>query len=92
MVDDLFCEQVNIGHLSGTGDILNVLTTLNPAADDRAQAICDQIATAHFDDDGNDLGFAFVGILDNHHGNAAACEVAFRDGASRPEPRAIATP
>jgi hypothetical protein len=75
IVDDLFCEQVTIGGMTAEGDILNVPTGLNALADDRAQAICDQIAIAHFDGDGNDLGFNYFGILDQDGGNAAACVV-----------------
>jgi hypothetical protein len=75
VVDDAFCEQVKIGQMSAEGDILNVPTRLNAAADERAAAICDQFAVAHFDGEGNDLGYRFIGILDQDGGNAAACSV-----------------
>lgn len=75
VVDDLFCEQVKITEMSGTGSVLNVPTTLNAVADDRASAICDMLALAHFDADGEDLGYEFIGVLDQDGGNAAACSV-----------------
>lgn len=75
VVDDLFCEQVKIGDMTAAGDILNVPTTLSPAARDRAEAICDAFALAHFDGDGKPLGYAIIGILDMNGGNAAACSV-----------------
>jgi hypothetical protein len=76
VVDDLFCEQVQISHMTAEGSILQVPTTLNAAATDRARAICDQVALAHFDGaTGNDLGYHTVGILDMDGGNVAACTV-----------------
>jgi hypothetical protein len=75
VLDELLCTQVDIDGLSADEDILYVPTTLNADADQRAGAICDQLALAHFDGDGNDLGYKFVGILDRDGGNAAACSV-----------------
>lgn len=72
--DDVFCQQVEIGQMTGEGDILTVPTTLNAAATERAAAICDQIARAHYDSEtGKDLGYEIIGILDKDGGNAAAC-------------------
>lgn len=75
VVDELFCEQVKIGEITGESDILTVPTTLNAAAGDRAAAICDQIAIAHFDADAVDLGYKYIGVKDQEGGDAAACSV-----------------
>jgi hypothetical protein len=76
IVDDLFCEQVTIASMTAEGTILRVPTTLNAAARDRASVICQQLATAHFDGTGKDLGYDTIGVLDKDGGNAAACSVA----------------
>ena len=73
VVDDLFCEQVKIDGMTADGDILNVATGLNAAAKDRAEAICNQVALAHFDGQGADLGYEIIGVLEKDGGNAAAC-------------------
>lgn len=75
VVDELFCDQVEIEGMSSDGDTLMVPTTLNASAVDRARAICHQLVTIHFDGDGVDLGYEFVGVLDRDGGNAAACSV-----------------
>ena len=76
VVDDLFCEQVDLDGMTAEGTILRVPTTLNAEARDRAQVICATIARVHFDGDtGEDLGYETVGILDRDGGNAAACSV-----------------
>ena len=75
VVDDLFCEQVVITDMTADGEILNVPTTLNAAATDRAEVICNQLAVAHFDSSGTALGYEIIGILDQDGGNAAACTV-----------------
>ena len=75
VVDELFCEQVEIAGMEADGSILTVPTTLNAEATDRAEAICEQLAVAHFDGDGEDLGYATIGVLDRDGGNAAACSV-----------------
>jgi hypothetical protein len=75
VVDDLFCDQVQVSGMSADDDILNVPTTLNAAAKDRAEAICNQIAFMHFDAEAVDLGYEYVGILDQSGGNLAACTV-----------------
>jgi hypothetical protein len=76
VVDDLFCEQVQIDGMTADGTILNVPTTLNAAATDRADAICEAVARIRFDGEtGDDLGYTFVGIKDRDGGNAAACSV-----------------
>jgi hypothetical protein len=75
VVDETFCEQVEISGMTADGEILNVPTTLAAEADDRGYAICDALAIAHFDLDGNDLGYSTIGILDRDGGNLAACNV-----------------
>lgn len=75
VVDELFCTQVKIAEMTADDDILNVPTTLAPEADDRAYAICDQLATDHFEPDGDDLGYNYIGILDMNGGNLAACSL-----------------
>ena len=75
IVDDLFCVQVHVADMTGERDLLTVPTTLNALARDRALVICDQIARAHFDGSGQDLGYAVVNVLDKDGGNAAACVV-----------------
>jgi hypothetical protein len=76
VVDANFCEQVKIAAMTAEGSILNVPTTLNAAAADRARVICDMFATAHFDGvTGDDLGYETIGILDKDGGHAAACSV-----------------
>jgi hypothetical protein len=78
VVDELFCEQVEIDGMTADGPILIVPTTL-AALDgmrERAQVICETIARVHFDGEtGEDLGYETVGILDRDGGNAAACSV-----------------
>jgi hypothetical protein len=62
--------------MTADGTILKVPTGLNATATDRAQAICEFIATVHFDSaTGDDLGYQTVGILDKNGGHAAACSV-----------------
>lgn len=57
VVDELFCEQVDIDGMSADGAILNVPTTLNAAATDRAEVICQILARVHVDGDtGEDPG------------------------------------
>ena len=75
VVDGTFCVQVAINEMSAEGDILTVPTTLNAMADDRAEAICDQLAMVHFDAEGEDLGYRIIGVLDQDGGNAASCTV-----------------
>jgi hypothetical protein len=76
VVDAEFCEQVEIAAMTAEGTILNVPTTLNAAASDRARAICDMIARAHFDGaTGHDLGYETIGVLNKDGGHAAACSV-----------------
>lgn len=74
VVDDLFCEQVKISEMTAAGKLLTVPTTLNAAATDRAAAICDQLAIAHFDGDTSaDLGYVSIEVLDRDGGTAATC-------------------
>jgi hypothetical protein len=76
IVDTDFCQQVKIDAMTGDGTILNVPTTLNAAADERARAIWEMLAQAHFDGaTGNDRGYETIGILDKDGGHAAACSV-----------------
>lgn len=75
VVDDLFCEQVVLSGMTAEGDILNVPTTLDPTANERADAICNQLAFAHFDAEGRDLGYRIIGVLDKDGGHASACTV-----------------
>ncbi len=76
VVDANFCEQVQLPKMTADGTILNVPTSLNEAATDRARAICQMIATAHFDGaTGADLGYDTIGILDKDGGHAAACTI-----------------
>jgi hypothetical protein len=75
IVDGLFCQQVQIGGMSAAGTILRVPTTLDPAATDRADTICDELAAAHLGRDGKDLGYQSIGVLDKDGGNASACTV-----------------
>jgi hypothetical protein len=75
IVDGLFCQQVQVAGMSGVGTILRVPTTLDPAATDRADTICDELAEAHLGRDGKDLGYQSIGILDKDGGNASACTV-----------------
>ncbi len=76
VLDDLFCTQVEIEGMFGNGNILKVPTTLASYIPDRPRAICAQIAIAHFDGDGADLGYEVVGVLDRAGNWVAACEVA----------------
>jgi hypothetical protein len=78
VVDDRFCEQVQIAAMSAEGSALRVPTTLKSIATDRAAAICNQLAVNHFDGDDRDLGYKSVGILDRDGGRAAACSVGMR--------------
>lgn len=73
VVDDQFCSQVVLAGMTADGTILNVPTNLDPANTDRATVICKQLAFAHFDSAGKDLGYKTIGILDRTGGHAAAC-------------------
>lgn len=76
VVDDIFCQQVKISEMTGTGKLLTVPTTLNATAGDRATAICNMLSIAHFEGDtGNDLGYSGVEVLDLAGDTAAACTV-----------------
>lgn len=76
VVDEAFCDQVEISGMTADGDILNVPTGLNAASRDRGAALCEMLATAHFDGaTGDPLGYEYVGILDMNGGNLAACTV-----------------
>jgi hypothetical protein len=74
VVDDLFCQQVKISEMTGQGTTLIVPTGLNHLATDRAAAICDQLAVAHYDGDTSaDLGYTSIEVLDLDGGTVAAC-------------------
>ena len=75
VADKLFCDQIHIGGMSSDGVTLNVPTTLNAAARERAAVICDLVARAHLNGVGRELGFKFVGVLDRDGGQAATCSV-----------------
>jgi hypothetical protein len=75
VVDDLFCTQVKVDAMTADGTTLIVPTTLNAAATDRAAALCDMLAVAHSDGNGNDLGYGSISILDEDGGDAAACSI-----------------
>jgi hypothetical protein len=75
IVDALFCQQVQIEAMTAVGTILRVPTTLDRAATDRADTICDELAQAHVGGDGKDLGYRSIGVLDKDGGNAVACTV-----------------
>ena len=74
-VDETFCLQVQIDEMSDEEDILYVPTTLGRAMDDRASVICDELAVAHFDAEGRDLGYRFIVVRAMDGGNLAACKV-----------------
>jgi len=61
--DDSFCDEIRIQVMAGEGGTLFAPTTLNGQEFDRALAICGQVASAHFDALGRDLGYTFVSIL-----------------------------
>lgn len=77
IVDDLFCQQVDIDGMIGAGDILFVPTGLSAVGMyDRASVICEMVLVAHFDGaTGHDLGYRTVSILDMNGGNLLACDV-----------------
>jgi hypothetical protein len=77
VVDDLFCQQVKISEMTGEGRKLIVPTGLNPPSTDRAAAVCNQVAEAHYDGDtGHDLGYTAIEVLDLDGGSAATCHTA----------------
>lgn len=77
VLDELFCQQVDIDGMTAEGSTL-IVPTLISALDgmrDRAQVICQQFAQVHFDGEGVDLGYEFIGVRNRDGGNAAACSV-----------------
>lgn len=64
VLDDLFCEQVQVSSMSMDGSTLVVPTTLNESAGARGGAICAATAELRFDAEGNELGFDGVRVLD----------------------------
>lgn len=62
VVDGLFCEQVEFHGMRGEGHSLHVPTTLRGKDYDRAVAICNQVAIAHFDGHGRDLGYVSITV------------------------------
>jgi hypothetical protein len=73
--DDLFCAQVKISELTGTGKLLTVPTKLHAGAFDRAAAICHQVAVAHNDDTGVPLGYVGIEVLDQGDDYLADCRI-----------------
>jgi hypothetical protein len=79
--DDRFCQTVRPDRLEGEGGALFVRTTLRGRDYDFAVAICVQLAGAHFDSVGRDLGYMSVTIVKENGGehflggNAAHCAV-----------------
>jgi hypothetical protein len=73
--DMAFCDQVGVSGMTANGTTLIVPTTLGPADRDRATVLCSQVAFAHNDLKGIDLGYKFVGMLNRNGGNLASCTV-----------------
>ena len=61
VVDEQFCEQVEIAGMEAADTVLHVPTTLDPGARDRGGVICDQLAEAAVD---SDLGYEIVVVWD----------------------------
>ena len=70
----LVCQQLRIHRMSAEGDTLTVRTRLSAEDGDRAAAICDQLAIAHFDSAGSNLGYEFIEILTRGARTVATCE------------------
>jgi hypothetical protein len=78
VVDELFCQQVDIdGMTVQDGTTLIVPTLISGSGmEPRASVICEVFARVHFDGEtGEDLGYQTIGILDREGGNAAECAV-----------------
>jgi hypothetical protein len=73
--DELFCAQVKISELTGTGKILMVPTTLHAGAFDRASSICHQVAVANYDDTGVPLRYVGIEVLDQAGDYLADCRI-----------------
>ena len=71
----LVCQQLRIHRMSAEGDTLTVRTRLSAEDRDRAAAICDQLAIAHFDREGRDLGYQFIEILTRASRTVATCQL-----------------
>ena len=71
--DALFCEQVKIDDMTASGHLLTVPTTLHAGAFDRAAAICNQVAVAHLDGAGVELGYRDIEIWDQSDDYLADC-------------------
>lgn len=77
VTDKQFCADVQISGMSAEGAILNVPTKLSSEERNRnrAQDIYRLLAFAHFDTEGRDLGYQFIGIFDSAGGNPYACSI-----------------
>jgi len=73
VVDELFCLQIIIDGMTADGTTLVVPTRLDASELDRAADICALAASAHINNEGNDLGFGQVRVLDQTGGDAASC-------------------
>jgi hypothetical protein len=73
--DMAFCDQVVVSGMTADGTMLLVPTNLGSADRGRATVLCRQVAFAHNDLQGLDLGYEFVGMLDRNGGNLAGCSV-----------------
>ena len=61
VVDEQFCEQVEIAGMEAADIVLHVPTTLDPGARDRGGVICDLLAQAAVD---SDLGYEIIVVWD----------------------------
>jgi hypothetical protein len=75
VVDRHFCRRTRIEDMRGEGDTLYVPTTLTYRGGDRAVAICDQLAVAHVDEDGRDLGYRTIDVRYRAGGHLADCRI-----------------
>jgi len=77
IVDDLFCQQVDIDGMTAEGTTLIVPTFVNATGmEERSAVICDQVAIAHFDGaSGEPLGFDTITILDRDDDEDATCVI-----------------
>lgn len=69
------CTVIDIDGMTADGNILNVPTSLPSGPRDEAEDACNQIAAAHFDLDGEPLGYEVIGVLFADGSNAAACTI-----------------
>lgn len=75
LLDEETCEQIDVDGMRGDGVYLTVPLTFPKRDRERAQVVCEQIASAHDDLDGEPLGYEIVIIEGHNNKRLAECTV-----------------